>query len=201
MGSSVFARVARRPISLRAQACLWVVPAIVVLASCADEFVRDDAIAAVQTTGVSEAEATCIADSLIALDRLDAADPRLERTEERREAFVAATARCVSVDVLGTSIGDDRVAQREPSVVEPQQHSVSAASALANNDDDDVVDDGAAEVAVASLRRQGRTAANASCIVEVLVEAQADFLFADPNFGLGRNAIEANAIAACLGTS
>ena len=45
----------------------------------AESLDRAGAIVALESTGVTTAEATCMADSLLLLDELDAVDPRIER--------------------------------------------------------------------------------------------------------------------------
>lgn len=181
---------------------MFVVLASAVLTGCAADFARDDAIVALQTTGVTEAEATCMADSLTALEQLDAANPAEPRTDERRSAFVAAKTRCVTTEVLTSSLGpaDDGSAGAVLSTVEAGVEANTSIEAAAASQPGLSDDEGAALAsdAVAELQRQGRTELNSTCIVEFLTGAQATHLFLDPNFGLGLDPLEANAIAACL---
>ncbi len=190
----------KRLLSWRSLAC--VVLASVVLAGCASDFSRGDAIVALQTTGVSEAEATCMADSLTALEQLDAANPAEPRTDERRSAFVAASTRCIKTEVLTSSLGtgdDGSVGASLATVQGVIEASTSIETGTASEPGtSDGKGEADASAAIAELQRQGRTEANATCIVEFLTGAQATHLFLDPNFGLGLDALEANAIAACL---
>lgn len=182
-----------------------IVVAGLMLAACGTEFGRDDAIVALQTTGVTEVEATCLADSLAVLGQLDAADPREPRTEERREAFVAASARCVQPEALPVVV--EQVVEGEvnasvlgnpdntPFVMTTQP----GANGLGADQVGETLDEVIAE-AVAELQRQGRTEPNSTCIVEFLTGAQATHLFSEPSFGLGLAPLEASAMAACLST-
>lgn len=143
-----------------------------------------------------------MADSLAAVQQLDAADPRQPRTEERRTAFVAASARCIQTDVLSATA--DR-----STVVEPASAAELSNQARAELEDANA-SSGSAEVtvalsseesrakAIATLVGQGRSPENATCIVERLELLEADFLFSDPNLGLGLDPLEANAMASCI---
>jgi len=181
---------------------LWVVACVVLLSACGQgDFERADAIVALQTTGVTEAEATCIADSLVSLQALDAADPRQPRTDERRSAFVNATSRCVSTEVLGNtversvSVVPDIEASKGNTPVVEVEDSNAGGSALSQASE---ADKELAQDAVATLVRQGRSTENAQCIVDQLVAVNGEMVFLDQNFGLGLDPLEANAIASCL---
>lgn len=178
------------------------VVAVVVLSSCANDLSRADAITALQTTGVTEAEATCMADSLAALDQLDAADPREPRTEVRREAFVTASSRCVTTEVLASTLESEPGAVVVSASVEPDAGNTPHVE-IGSGGQAVVAGPGGADIdieadAIAELQRQGRSEQNATCIVEFLIGAQASHLFAESTFGLGSDPLEANAIAACL---
>lgn len=176
----------------------------VILAGCAgQDFARDDAIASLQTTGVSAVEATCMADTLAAVQQLDAADPRQPRTDERRAAFVAATARCVGTEVLS-------VTSEQPTVVEPALAGERSNQAQAELQDAEVSigadvtdvaavsDEQARLQAIAALVSQGRSSENATCIVDQLEVLSAEYLYGDPNLGLGLDPLEASATASCI---
>lgn len=220
-----------RPFALRSQfsaifasvrACILVIAGTLLLAGCGAEFTRDNAITAVQTTGVNEVEATCIADSLIALGQLDAGNPQEERTEERRDAFVLASRRCINTEVLSggpnnsqgseasseifiaePSAAVNGTSEYGPDAAGPNSYDLATGSGIAGDIGSDIQRKQRADDAVAVLVRQGRSESNAQCIVDVLgdvlVDAEAISLFSDPNFGLGLDSREANAIAACLG--
>lgn len=173
-----------------------------VLTACAGEaFGRDDAIASLQTTGVSEVEATCMADTLIAVGQVNAADPRQERGDDQRAAFLAATERCVQVEVLSATAAASQptaegltveqfVDEEEEILANPPQEGISGELAV---DDQTLADRG-----YQTLTRFGRSEANARCIIDHLVLVEAVFIVDDPQFGLGLDAFEADAMAACL---
>jgi len=181
-------------------ALLWAL----ILAGCSGGgFDRADAIVAIQTTGVTEAEATCIADSLASLQILDAADPREPRTDERREAFVSATTRCVTPEVLGQSEWAVTQAGQLPDIqasAASNRPEVQAPTAGPGGSSQSEVAESAelAADAVGVLVGQGRAFENAQCIVDQLVATGGEYVFLDQNFGLGLDPLEANAIAACL---
>lgn len=186
-------------------AWLFLAVGLVVSACSTAEFAREDAIGALQTTGVNEAEATCMADSLLALDLLDAADPRRSRTEVEQAGLVSAAARCVQANatpiavVAGTQVSRSDVPRSEvvrtldADVVE---RSVSGGLDLQSADVGDTAQ--VREAAIQSLISLGRSAENASCVVDWLLDVHADDLFENPNFGMGLDTFEAQAFAACI---
>ena len=170
-----------------------------VVAACgASNFDRVDAITSFQTSGASAAEATCMADTLIGLGDIDAADPRVALSDESRENLAISTSRCITVDVLG----ENEIAPRE-SAPAPTSNLPStpfdiggqgqAANTVAPEDMDRV-----REEAIASLRGFGRSLRNATCVVDQLITIEAEYLLSDPAFGLGLDPVEASAMAFCL---
>ncbi len=172
--------------------------AIVVLSSCAgsDDFAREDAINALETTGASEAEATCMADTLDVLGRVEAADPRRDRTSQDHEALVSASGRCIGtgsvpdVEVAGTQIVNPPASDPEPSA-----SGVSGGSEYSEPTGSDA---GARrQRAISRLESFGRTVEDATCIVDQLIEVYADDVFDSPNFGVGLDPFEAHAFVVC----
>jgi hypothetical protein len=172
------------------------VTALALSACSGSTFSQEDAIAALQTIGVTETEATCMADSLAALQLLGAADPRASKTDAERAALVAVSARCLasdpfleSVDLAspetafdagdpeGTPFGETFDPAGTSAALDPLQ---------------------AKQVAIDRLISSGRSISNATCIVDHLTSVEAEDLFEDPLFGLGRDPFEADALAACL---
>lgn len=179
-----------------------------VTACASTEISRDDAIAALQTAGPTEVEATCMADTLLAIGQLDAADPRLERNVERSEAFLAARERCVSVEVLGATEGATSFAVESVGVNEGEEEEsylaefTNAGSGVGSEGGEVAPGpDAQRTAAVVALERLGHSPERASCIVDQLVALEAWYLFTDPNFGIGLDALEANAMAACAAPS
>lgn len=173
--------------------------AAVVLSSCADQhsFAREDAIVALQTTGANSAEATCMADTLDALDRLDAADPsRQDRTSQDHEALVGASGRCIGRD----SAPDVAVAGAQitkPPAVDPEP-SASAVSGGVDFTEGSSPDRGERrQWAIERLELLGRSNRDATCIVDQLIDVYADDVFTSPNFGVGLDPFEAHAFAVC----
>jgi len=179
--------------SVRIRGILCALTLTFVGCSGAEQISREDAVAALETTGVTEAEATCMADTLITLDRLDAADPRRERSDATREAFLAATTRCVAVEVL------PEVQVTSPVAVDEWGEEAEIPSAHAGiGGSSEPVDDEALQAAVDYLVSVGRSPENAQCIVGHLVLADAQYVLGSPNFGLGLDPFEADAMAMCL---
>ncbi len=174
------------------------------LAGCADEFARADAVTALQTTGVSEVEAICMADTLALLDALDAANPQAERDDVRREALVKAQTRCVTLDAGESAVtGGSASATAAVTIVDPEP----SPAGVAGNPDLAVVApteeefEAAKDRAVATLVGVGRSELNARCVVDHVLQVDADYLLDDPEFGLGLDPFEAAAFAACLEVS
>ena len=193
---------------LRVRLCVLVV-ASVCIAACggAGTLGRDDAIVALQTTGASVAEATCLADTLLILGELDAADPQNERGHQEREALVAATNRCltgepdsdVDVEVAGTQFVDPEDSElgvvssanrRSNGAFEEEDGAASAGQASL----------GEAEIrvdAIETLVSLGRSMDNATCVVDHIVQSGGLAVAGGANFGLGLDPLEAAAFAAC----
>ena len=177
------------------------VPAFVVvfalgLSACAgDDFGRAEAISVLSLSGTSEAEATCMADTLSALGQLDAADPRQNRDDVARQALVAASTRCVSTAVLPRSIErkalESAVDQDDPEGT--PMESDRRGSAGFQTDDPAVF----RPLAIARLRLAGRTQEHAACVVDHLIQLEAQHLLNAPKFGMGFDPLEADAFASC----
>ena len=177
---------------------LRVLFAVVLLSSCAgqDTFVREDAIVALQTTGANHAEATCMADTLDALDRLQAADPRRDRTPQDHEALVGASGRCIgSGSAPEVAVAGAQVTNQPATDPELLASGVSGGADYSEPAGSD-----------AGLRRQraierltflGRSTDDATCIVDQLIEVYADDVFDSPNFGVGLDPFEAHAFVVC----
>ncbi len=168
---------------------------------------RADAIAALETTGVTTAEATCMADSLLLLDELDAADPRIERGESERDALVSARNRCVGgapdIEVAGVqqeSVTDSGFTVERPTVQGSEleefeierDESLEAVGSVSELRTD----------AIAHLVRVGRSLDNATCVVDHILASGDDHLvLVIDTFGLGLEPIEATAFVACSATN
>lgn len=208
------ARMLRMLQGRRGKGTVCIAAAALVLSACGSNTIgRDEAIGVLQTTGISEAEATCVADSLLVLDALDAADPRRELTDQGRTALVNATSRCVGA-------GADPVAEvagalefRSGAAPNPAALAASVNEEFESNleveglseeelaelgltlTEQDVVE--LRELAVAKLVSFGRSEESARCIIDRLRDAGADFVLAEDSFGLGLSPFEAEAFAAC----
>ena len=182
---------------------------VLLVAACSqgDTLDRSIAIEALQTTGVNEAEATCLADTLIQLDELDAADPRMERGLAEREAFIAARTRCVTAAPDTEVAGAQLTNQQNPPGLEAQSgvfgalQTDSEERVLSNELRDDQQMDGSFEglrsTAILALERFGRSSENATCVVNHIVGSGGVDIVEAPSFGLGLNTVEAVAFAEC----
>lgn len=137
-----------------------------------------------------------MADTLVALGRVEAADPNRPRDDASREMLIAASSRCVTTAVLPRSeersaieldMDDD---DPEGTPMDDQR----GVSALTSSDDLAVL----RPRAIAHLTLSGRTENQAACVVDHLIRLDAHWLFADPAFGMGLEPLEADAFAACL---
>ena len=174
-----------------------------VASACAgtDAFDRTAAISALESTGVSSAEATCIADSLVALDELDAADPRIERGPEERDAFVSARNRCVGqtpeIEVAGAQVGVTSEAglaiERSNTNAEIEEDELFSGQALDTAGSTEEI----RIQAIERLRELGRSDQNATCIVDHIILSGAIEPLVAPELGLGLVPIEATAFVAC----
>lgn len=187
--------------SSRLQATAFAVLLGLVAAGCAVEDIsREDAIAALTTTGISEVEAICVADSLIVLGELDAVDPGTVRGEPERAALVTATSRCVlaepSIEVAGTQLVDESTAFSAPRARDNLTEEELGAQ-------DEVVALGGPEAvrekAISTLVLFGRSVRNATCVVDRIVSSEATHVLIEPEFGSGLDPFEADAFAACIG--
>jgi len=172
----------------------------IIASSCGggDSISRIDAITALQTTGISAAEATCVADSLVALGELDAADPREVRGTKQRDALVASTARCVGNDVETEVAGVQTEPDLAPSLATTSRRPADSPDLGSRETTERTRDE--AEVrraAIETLERLGRKNPDASCVVDHILTAGAIFVLVEPNFGLGLSPVEADAFAAC----
>ena len=136
-----------------------------------------------------------MADTLHAVGAMDAADPRRDRTSTDRDALVGASTRCIGattptdVVVAGTQITSEP--QSDPESTEPGVSGGLSYEDLAQSDSD------RRTAAIERLQLLGRSQANATCIVDQLIDAQADEIFDSPNFGVGLDPFEAHAFAMC----
>ncbi len=176
---------------------LWWLGVVLMLVGCADEFARADAVVALQSTGVTEVEAICMADTLSILDELDAADPRQERDDARREALVKAQTRCVTLEPAGVPTVSAS-ASASAAVVAPDPESLAMDPDLAVVAPSEEEIEAAKARAVSTLVGVGRSEANAKCVIDHVLQVDADYLLDDPEFGLGLDPFEADAFAACL---
>lgn len=177
---------------------LWIGVVLIAITACGTTgFDRADAVSALQTTGVTEAEATCMADSLLALDLLHAADPRLSRTSIEQDALVSSAARCVSREAEAV----------HPDTMAAEVHGATESVASAQQGDRDVlIGVQSAEPDVDQIRTSaiehlgifGMSQEKAACVVDRLLDADAAYLLEDPDFGRGLDSIEASAFASCI---
>lgn len=175
---------------------IWALGALLALTSCSgEEFGRSEAILALSTTGLTEVESSCVADALLALGQLQAADPRQQRDEPQRDALVSATGHCVGQEtgvLAGQPRSDESIGFGDDE--DPEGTPLADVGALP-------VDDDPVELrrrAIAQLQLAGRSEENASCVVDQLIASEAEAIFADPAFGLGLDPLEADAFAACI---
>jgi len=136
-----------------------------------------------------------MADTLNALGALDVADPRRDRTSSDREALVGASTRCLGADTSTRVEVAGAHSIREPvRDLEPESDLFSGES-----DSGDVFDSNAdrRSEAIERLTLLGRSEADATCIVDRLLEVFADDVFDSPNFGVGRDSFEAHAFTLC----
>lgn len=167
---------------------------LVVAGACGgNTFERSDAIGTLAATGLSDAEASCVADTLIVLDELRSLDPNQPRGDVGRDALVAATSRCVVPDPIeqasSASLTDTLVDDGDP------EGTPVGGSAVSLTEEDRLE---RRALALAHLELAGRSTDDARCIVDQLISMDAEMLFADPAFGLGLDPLEADAFAACL---
>jgi hypothetical protein len=137
-----------------------------------------------------------MADSLGSLQMLDAADSGEARTDDERAALVVASARCVAADPLTESVD---VSSRETTLDADDPEGTPFGETFDPTGGAAILDP--IELRAAAIERlvsSGRSAANATCIVDHLARVEAEYLFEDPLFGLGQDPFEADAFAACL---
>ena len=173
--------------------------ASIVASACgAANFDRADAITSLQTSGASAPEATCIADRLLASGQLDAADPRASESPENREALVLANQECLTVEVLPelelvTETTIPSAASNRPGGEEDEE-----TSPVPLDPNDPALLELQRQSAISQLMSFGRSTANATCIVDQLIAAEAAHVLDGEQFGLGLDPAEAAAFAACL---
>ncbi len=173
--------------------------ALLVLFGCGEQFTRDEAVAVLELSGTSTAEATCMADTLLVLGRLDAADPSYELDDGDREALRTAYGRCESGEELGAEGGRAILEDSDPDldVDEPgpleADSAVLGATVLAAPDDIEAL----AADARARLVGLGRSQEFADCVVERMVAIEAYDVLEDPYLGLGASPVEADVFAGC----
>ena len=176
--------------------------------ACADSesIDRVSAIEALETTGLSNAEATCVADGLILLDEIDAADPRIARGPAERDALVGARNRCIgSVPETEVAGVQERPGESEFTTERPNSSDSELEEVETLTDDALVAVGTASELriqAIETLTRLGRSTENATCVVDHILTSEADrAVLVSDSFGLGLVPIEATAFAACSGTN
>lgn len=185
---------------------LWCIAilAIALTACGASNFDRADAISTLQTAGATTSQATCIADTLITRDQLDAADPRSATSPEEVDSLSAAKNFCVTTEVLPTYEVEVELNADEAAI--------AALSEGAASDDYEEIETRAAEAvaqilagdpevlrqkAINRLIVLGRNEENATCVVDYLVAQQATDILISADLGLGLDIREASAFAAC----
>ncbi len=179
-----------------------VLVALATLVACGEsELPQDDAVAILELDGFSNAEATCMVDTLVLADELDAVDPRRSMNDRERLAVQSARSRCQSVEALGVDTTDTL----PPDVVVPEddlEAVVSGAVKFAWDEGGFPVELAPEaeriELAVERLLSLGRDDAAARCIVDRLVSGDALWLAEDPEFGLMSSPLEAAAVASCI---
>ena len=185
--------------SLRFAGAAFATALVVAACSGGGNLSRTNAVDALESTGVSRAEATCMADTLLALGNIDAADPRRDRSTADQEALVSAMSRCVSHDGAPTVVVAGRQVTVEPDdnhISTQNDFDVGPAGQTGSVDGSEL----AAEqrtVAIEQLVRLGRPLEFSVCVVDQLIDVYADDVFKDPNFGVGLDPFEANAFASC----
>jgi len=166
--------------------------AVLLLGACApDTFDRSQAIVALETTGVSQAEATCMADTLSAIDLLDAADPRRTRTADDQAGLVQAASRCIRTEVLPETVAQEAVDVAD-AAADAFRNSLPGPAAPP-----EVMPD-IRQAAIEKLKLFGRSTENATCIVDRMVLVGVESIFEDPSFGMGFYTFEADAFASCM---
>lgn len=172
-----------------------------VAVGCAAEGIsREEAVVALTTTGISDVEATCMADTLIVLGELDAADPGSTRGEPERAALVAATNRCLlaepSIEVAGAQLtGESRTVLRSLDTEELTEEELGARDEVLALGGPEAV----RETAISTLTLFGRSLGNATCVVDHIVSSDAAYVLIAPEFGSGLDPFEADAFATCIG--
>ncbi len=175
---------------------IWALLAALALAACSgEEFSRSEAIVALSTTGLTEVESTCVADALVALGQLRAADPRQHRGEPQRDALVLATGYCVGQETAVVA-GQTRADRSDDFGDEEDPEGTPLADVGAPPIGEDPVE--LRRRAIAQLQLAGRSDENARCVVDQLIASEAEAIFADPAFGLGLDPLEADAFAVCI---
>lgn len=169
----------------------------IVLSACGvANFDRADAITSLQASGATLAEATCIADRLVEVGELDAADPRITGGADGRESLLLANQQCVTVEVLPeVELAVETTVAANPTANRPGNDPQAADTADQNALESLVA---RRQSAIAQLRSFGRSMENATCIVDQLIAAEADGVFEDDQFGLGLDTAEAAAFATCI---
>ena len=180
--------------------------AMLAFSSCgASNFGRADAITSLQTSGATLPQATCIAGTLLAMDQLEAADPRTGTTDSDQEALSSANERCVSTEVLPAfevEVDDVQSTLPNPEVAPPP----ARLNELQLDEEGDFFEaaisseelEAQGAAAVEMLMSLGRTETNAECVIDHLLELEAIELLTSPELGLGLDPREASALAVCL---
>jgi len=79
----------------------------VVASGCAQEFTRDDAVASLRAGGADAVTSACVADTLVVLDALDAADPAQVASATSRTVLLRARERCAPSTATDPAPGVD----------------------------------------------------------------------------------------------
>lgn len=177
----------------------------IVLAACgASNFDRADAISALQSSGATNPQATCIADTLIEMGELGSADPRAVASDQDRENLSVAHERCVATEVLPEFDVEVTDLDAEP------PSSALGEPVVSGGGFEEVEAEATAEVetltsspeelredAINKLVGLGRSESNATCVVDNLLAQGATDIVTSVDLGLGLDIREASAFAAC----
>jgi hypothetical protein len=169
----------------------------VVASGCAQEFTRDDAVASLRAGGADAVTSACVADTLVVLDALDAADPAQVASATSRTVLLRARERCAPSTATDPAPGVDVAGVRveRPAAIPPADP--SALIAAVDSQGGVPIESATTTDAVQRLVALGREPADARCVVEHLELLSAEYVFDSPTFGLGATPEEASAFAFC----
>lgn len=170
---------------------------LIVAGACAPAFERDDGIAALENGGMSNAEATCVANRLHAVQQIEILDPANEVRDDDRALLVSATRRCVELAEVNEDVPTEVLSEADLRIYEDDYEEDAERQAGVESLEADL-EDVSLEIGRQRLRLLGRSDAFIDCVIDHLRSVDAIELLQDEQLGMGLDPVEADAYAACI---